>query len=1158
MRVWRSVALAAVLFMAVLTSFGVSPAGAQEGSLSVSADNGAEVGGVVEVTVGSPASAAAVEMAFSFDSEALEFAGAFFEHQVEVLAVDGDNGVVDAGAFRCSTDLCDGGLSAPVGAMRLRFVVLKAGTHKIASGRGLAVAANGSVVASSASQELTIVAGNGETTSGVGVATLGTERSSNASENSDVTDDGRIDKADVLETATAWDSVRRVDGPCVLDDWASGFDVDGSGCLDIADLVAVSAAIGGQVPADDGAARRLAPEVQAAAANAPFVVNSTADSSDNNLNDGICASSSGVCTLRAAIQQANSSAGPNEIHFNIPGSGVRRISLGSPLPGMIDNTGGTTIDGYTQPGSRVNTSELVFNGKINVEVYGRGETRAQSGMVIYGPNNTVRGLAIYNSFFNLHLSGNGATNNNIVGNIIGTNAGTTWQQSSSGRKDQAGIEIRSGASQNQVGTVALKDRNVISGNPYAGVRINHSETVGNRIQNNLVGFTANGTGSLYSFVAGIDVQYGAQDTLIGGYQEHAGNKVVNNTNYGIDLSHESKNNIVVGNRLGTDPSGTRVYSYTDNLIGLAIKDGAVGNTIEHNVAGGNRWHGVWHRHNFTGPNTFRNNWIGIGLDGSNIGNLQDGIDITGHDDTYSGNVIAYNRTNGVNLTNFNGGNGFSPPEYTESNRLTDNSFFSNSGAAITMSGGVQNNVAPPTISSASQGSASGSACSGCQVELYVADGDEGRQFIASTTANGSGNWSISDAAIKNVYLRALATTSNNDTSVFSGRRLVGSIGGNTGPTLSPVPDQASGDGQWLGVTPSVSDPDGDYLTFNAIGLPNNVSIDRRTGLISGRPAETGTYKITVAVDDGRSFKTTSFRWVVGGGANPSTLSGTITYSDGNSAGGVGIDLFSEGRADYLRSASTDGSGNYQFDVGPGCYVLTYVAPSGSSFDTGPYKNESLCVGANANTDADQVLTLDGAASGAVGGTVLNEGGAARSGIAVDLFEADSNGVRQGYLRSTTTGSDGTYQFDLSVGGCYAITFIASGNDVFTNGTRWAQRSVCLTQGESNLAQDATIVGGGQGGGQGTIEGAISKADGSAAPATTVDLFAANADGSRASWLTSTTSSGSGNYSFSREGGCYVLVYIAPNGYDWPNGTQYLQRAQCVAAGQTTDIDVALG
>lgn len=51
----------------------------------------------------------------------------------------------------------------------------------------------------------------------------------------------------------------------------------------------------------------------------PFVVNSTGDAPDVDLTDGICAIDRGtdLCTLRAAVQQANATVGPNLITFEL-------------------------------------------------------------------------------------------------------------------------------------------------------------------------------------------------------------------------------------------------------------------------------------------------------------------------------------------------------------------------------------------------------------------------------------------------------------------------------------------------------------------------------------------------------------------------------------------------------------------------------------------------------------------------------------------------------------------------------------------------------------------------------------------------------------------------------------------------------------------------
>ena len=67
-----------------------------------------------------------------------------------------------------------------------------------------------------------------------------------------------------------------------------------------------------------------------AAGATTFTVDSTADDSDANLN-GTCATAGAVCTLRAAIEEANFKAGADTINFAIPGAGPHTIRPGSAL-----------------------------------------------------------------------------------------------------------------------------------------------------------------------------------------------------------------------------------------------------------------------------------------------------------------------------------------------------------------------------------------------------------------------------------------------------------------------------------------------------------------------------------------------------------------------------------------------------------------------------------------------------------------------------------------------------------------------------------------------------------------------------------------------------------------------------------------------------------
>lgn len=69
-----------------------------------------------------------------------------------------------------------------------------------------------------------------------------------------------------------------------------------------------------------------------------FIVDSTADENDANPNDGICASASGVCTFRAALQEAELSATP--VSIELP-EGVYDWSLGE----MFLDGGQITVTG---------------------------------------------------------------------------------------------------------------------------------------------------------------------------------------------------------------------------------------------------------------------------------------------------------------------------------------------------------------------------------------------------------------------------------------------------------------------------------------------------------------------------------------------------------------------------------------------------------------------------------------------------------------------------------------------------------------------------------------------------------------------------------------------------------------------------------------------
>src|SRR5258706_4864076 len=67
-----------------------------------------------------------------------------------------------------------------------------------------------------------------------------------------------------------------------------------------------------------------------------YVVNSTGDGPDSNLADGVCNDGTGACTLRAAIQEANTVAGDDTITFDIS-LNFHIITLNTALPDISGN-----------------------------------------------------------------------------------------------------------------------------------------------------------------------------------------------------------------------------------------------------------------------------------------------------------------------------------------------------------------------------------------------------------------------------------------------------------------------------------------------------------------------------------------------------------------------------------------------------------------------------------------------------------------------------------------------------------------------------------------------------------------------------------------------------------------------------------------------------
>ncbi|MDQ3223774.1 MAG: CSLREA domain-containing protein, partial [Gemmatimonadota bacterium] len=467
------------------------------------------------------------------------------------------------------------------------------------------------------------------------------------------------------------------------------------------------------------AANGIVPHPALAQEASTYAVNTTGDSADANAGNGICATAQNTCSLRAAIQEANLRSGPDAITFNIPGTGVRTIQLGSQLPSLSDASGPTTIDGYTQPGSAPNTDPSASNASIGVQLT-TATAYAVGGITVTSPNNTIRGLSLFKLKNPILLYGSNANDNTVAGNFIGTDAAGNYTASAFvGAGD--GVYMQNGAKRNTIGGTAAADRNVISGNARRGVAVAGLTSDYNRVLGNVIGLGPKGDKRLPNLKHGVDLNSGASQNQVGGTQPGERNVISGNTEEGVEISHldTTTENRVIGNYIGTDVTGEAAPAYSYNgEYGVHLEDLVTNNEVAENVVGNNRKGGVRVGHNTTN-NRVHDNEIGVSRGGRPIPNSSAGVQLdTNSDNNEVGpnNVIANNPV-GIRITT----------DDSDYNTITRNSIFGNTGLGIDLrplgsanqndagdaDAGANEQLNFPVIGSATPQKVSGDACGGC-------------------------------------------------------------------------------------------------------------------------------------------------------------------------------------------------------------------------------------------------------------------------------------------------------------------------------------------------------------------------------------------------------------------------------------------------------------
>ena len=303
---------------------------------------------------------------------------------------------------------------------------------------------------------------------------------------------------------------------------------------------------------------------------------------------------SGVGSLRQALLDANAMqvtggtpCAPHTIQFAIAGTGVHTIQPSSALPALQI---GMTLDGYSQPGTSVNTLLEGDNAVLAIEI--DGSLAGMSDALVIAPHGAtlcgggsslIRGLVI-NRFAGAAIfaegdfcpqsapCGSGAVG--IYGNYLGTDA-----SGMQARGNGTGVLFGQNTIQNVIGDqiygyggslqATRESRNIISGNALDGIHL---------------------TSANPAAVA--------------------------------SLNHHIRNNYI-----GVDASGT--VALPNGRHGVFADIGSSATLIEENLISGNLGDGVIVADNIDGIGSVRNNGIGVGVGNVALGNLGNGVRVSG-------------------------------------------------------------------------------------------------------------------------------------------------------------------------------------------------------------------------------------------------------------------------------------------------------------------------------------------------------------------------------------------------------------------------------------------------------------------------------------------------------------------------------------------------
>ena len=385
-----------------------------------------------------------------------------------------------------------------------------------------------------------------------------------------------------------------------------------------------------------------------AAQVAGIVVTTSADSGGGSLREALTRNNTGEC------------ASPCNITFNISPSGAHEIVLLSDLPVVSEPA---TLDATTQPG---------FTGSPLIAIDGGAAT--SNGFHVEAAFTTIKGFILH-SFNGAAIEFDNATDGVVQGNWIGTDL-----TGNGAAGNLVGIYL-SDAADILIGGTTAAERNVISGNVFAGIDT-HGNSSSVQVAGNYIGTNAAGTAAVANDI-GMSLEDTASNNTVGGSTAAHRNVISGNATAGLYIEGSApvmfagaeaqgdgdvhaqpligsnvNANSIYNNFIGTNAAGSAAVG---NGIGINIEGYATANNFgengKGNVISGNTGSGIVVDGTGNNDNFIRANLIGVAADGvSALGNGGDGIEVltgsplhiggTGGGD---GNTIAHNAGSGISV-----------------------------------------------------------------------------------------------------------------------------------------------------------------------------------------------------------------------------------------------------------------------------------------------------------------------------------------------------------------------------------------------------------------------------------------------------------------------------------------------------------------------------